>query len=71
MWAGSVVHEPPSITGDGGKTDVSSNYHVAEEKPSGNEWLVALAWLALHDVMIWWVEGKSRSWKTIGDEVDP
>lgn len=68
---GGVEHEPPCVTADGGGANICANDHVAEEEPAGDEGLVALAGLALHDVVVGGVEGEGGGGQAVGDEVDP
>ena len=66
-----IEHEPPGVAEDGGGADVRADDHVGEEQPAADEGLVALAGLALHDVVVRGVEGEGGGGEAVGDEVDP
>lgn len=66
-----VEHEPPSITGDRGETDVGANDEIAEEEPSTDELLVTLPGVATHDIVVRGVERQGGGGETVGDQVHP
>lgn len=49
----------------------TTNSHVSEEEPPGDEGLVGAAWGLVHDVQVWWVEAEGGGGQTVSDEVDP
>jgi len=70
---GSVrtVHEPPGGSTDSGGTHVSTDSHVTEEQPAGDQRLVAAPGGLVHDVEIRWVETEGGGGETVSHQVDP
>ena len=66
-----AVHEPPDGGTDGTGSDVSSDSHVAEEEPSGDEAFIGAPRGLVHDVQIGRVEAESGGRQTVSNQVDP
>ena len=58
-----MTHEP--------KFQLTSNGHVTEEEPSGDESLLGVAWWFLHDVQVRWVEAEGSGGEAVSHEVHP
>ena len=50
---------------------LTSDGHVAEEEPAGDEALPGVAWGLLHDVQVRGVEAQGSGWETVSHQVDP
>lgn len=71
MRSDGANHVPPSSSTNGSCTDVSTDGHVTEEKPSGDKTLVGAARRFVHNVQIRRVEAQGSGWQTISDQIDP
>ena len=67
----TVQHEPPGCCSNSGHTHIYPNDEVAEEEPTGDQWVLDGAGRLVHDVYLWRVEAQGCGWETVSDKVDP
>ena len=56
-----VKHKPPSVSKNSGRSNVSSNYAVANEKPLGHDRFLGVTWWSAHNIVVCWIKAKSCS----------